>query len=357
MDRKAASILFLSLAIFAPASLSGQEVLLPLRVEGPQISKTAFTNWEKIELTYTVGWMDGYEPVRDPVDELKPQAMNFGILELDPVWAEKVDIKNERKFEKENYFDVTYHLRYMGDKKGEIIIPGQKFAYKDLLASESAVLYFTTPEFKLTYSTVLTSDADDIKEEYDPGSYQKKATLWKASAALVGIMGIFVIIFLFRKPVLISLATMVKGVNNFQAVNKIKIDPTKIISELQINITEGNIGAVCNGLSDVIRAYVSDIKQGMTSKEMAEPILSTPHKWERERLLQVHAALCDIEDNLFVGGDNVNDKVKHHLSNLLVTVRELRPWSVYWHRRLFNLRQRLMKPLYFLNRLVHLRRP
>jgi len=95
----------------------------------------------------------------------------------------------------------------------------------------------------------------------------------------------------------------------------------------------------------------------MTSKEMAEPILSTPHKWERERLLQVHAALCDIEDNLFVGGDNVNDKVKHHLSNLLVTVRELRPWSVYWHRRLFNLRQRLMKPLYFLNRLVHLRRP
>ena len=123
-----------------------------------------------------------------------------------------------------------------------------------------------------------------------------------------------------------------------------------MISGLETNIAFGYIGLVCNGLSDIIRVYAPGIKPGMTSKDMAIPILSIPHEWERNRLLRCHAALCDIEDDLFVGGDDANGKVKYHMSHLAATVRELRPWSVYWHRRIFNLKGRLAKPFSFLKR-------
>ena len=355
MDRKAVSVLFLALTIFAPARLSGQEVFLPLLVEGPRISRTAFTNWESIELSYTVRWADGYEPI---LAELKPQAMSFGILELDPEFSEESDIRNKRRsdVDKENYFDITYHLRYMGEKKGEISIAGPKFAYRDLLSKESAVQYFPTQEFKLAYGTVLTSDADDIKEEFDLGSYQNKAMLWKVSAGiiiLVGIIGSFVLVFF--KPVPVPLAAGVAGANAPQVTDK-AIDLAQVISGLEVNIAKGNIGAVCNGLADVIRAYAPGIKQGMTSKDMTTSILSIPHEWERKRLLRVHAALCNIEDHLFVGGDDANGKVKYRMTHLAATVHELRPWSVYWHRRLFNLKQKLAKPLSPLKKLIHWRR-
>ncbi len=347
MGRMAARFLFSALVIFAPVHLSGQEVILPLIVEGPRQSKTAFTNQEPIELTYTVRWMDGYEPMRDL---LKPHAMDFGALELDPEFADKLDIRNERKFEKENYFDITYHLRYMSEKKEEMVVPGQKFAYRDLLSSGSAVHYFSTQEFKLAYGTVLTSDAEDIKEEIDLGSYQKAAMLWKVSAGiifLIGIIGSFVLVF-FR-PVMAPLAASVMGENTPQIGDK-ALDLAEVISGLETNITFGHIGLVCNGLSDIIRVYAPGIKPGMTSKDMAIPILSIPHEWERNRLLRCHAALCDIEDDLFVGGDDTNGKVKYHMSHLAATVRELRPWSVYWHRRISNLKGRLAKPFSSLKR-------
>jgi len=276
--------------------------------------------------------------------------MNFGILEFDPEFAEEVDIKNERKFEKENYFDITYHLRYMSEKKGEIVVPGQKFAYRDLLASESAVQYFPTQEFILAYNTVLTKDAEEIKEEFDLGSYQNKAMFWKVSAGiiiLIGIIGSFALVF-FR-PVPAPLAASAAGASVPQIADAI-IDLTKVISGLETNIAKGNIGAVCNGLSDVIRAYAPSINPGMTSKDMTTSVLAIPHEWERNRLLRVHAALCDIEDDLFIGGDDINDKVKYHMSYLVATVRELRPWSVYWHRHLFNLKGKLARPFSSLKR-------
>lgn len=351
MDRKAASVLFLVLAIFAPAHLSGQEVYLPLLIEGPRISRTAFTNWEIIELTYTVRWMDGYEPIRD---QLKPEEMknagNFGILELNPKFSEEADIKNERKFEKENYFDITYHLRYMGEKKGEIPIAGTKFPYREIKLGDSQTQYFETQGFNLAYGTVLTSDANDIKEEFDLGSYQTKATLWMVSAGivvLVGIIGSFVLVF-FR-PVLTPLALDATGASVPQIIEK-RVDLAKVISELQTNIAKGNLGLVCNGLSDVIRVYVSGVKPGMTSKDMTALVLSIPHKWERNRLLRVHTALCDIEDHLFVGGDDVSGKVKYHMSHLAATIQALSPWSVYWHRQMFVWKNKFSRPFTYLKR-------
>ena len=345
MGRKAAGVLFLVLAIFAPARLSGQDVFVPLLVEGPRISRTAFTNWESIELAYTVRWMDGYEPI---LAELKPEAMSFGILELDPAWAEETDIKNERKFEKENYFDITYHLRYMGEKKGEVVVAGPKFAYRDLLASNSTVQYFPTQEFKLAYGTVLTSDAEDIKEEFDLGSYQTAAMLWKVSAVVVilaGVFGTFVLVFF--KPVPVSLAqsetdapTPVAGRNIDPAAMVLKLEQD--IIWLRTHVLNGNqekaksaLGAVCNGLKDVIRFYVPAIGPGVDTSEMAPLILAIPHRWERERFLRVHEALESMEDALFKypdGFEGYLPALEEKAETLSFVAKDFRPWPMYWRR-------------------------
>lgn len=321
-----------------------QDCLNCLIVEGPRISRTAFTNWEKIELAYTVRWLDGYEPV---LNDLMPQAMSFGALELDPEFAEKLDIRNERKFEEENFFDIVHHLRYMGEKKGELIIPGPRFSYKRVQSEDAQVQYFPTPEFVLAYGTVLTSDADDIKEEFDLGSYQRTAMLWWGFAGIIilgGIIGSFALVF-FR-PVPAPLAENVAGASIPPAADK-RTDLSKVFSELGANIAKNNLGAVCNGLADVIRVYAPGINPGMTSKDMTAAILSIPYEWERNQLLRVQQALLDIENHLFVGGDDTNGKVKYHMFHLTATIRGLRPWLVYWHRLLFRLTRKVRRPFAF----------
>lgn len=347
MGRAIRRFLF-ALVIFAPAHLFGQEVFSPLIVEGPQISRTAFFNWEKIELTYTVRWMDGYEPV---LNDLRPQAMSFGILELDPDMAEVSDIRNEREFGNENFFDIVYHLRYMGEKKGELIIPGQKFNYKRVQSGDDQVQSFSTPEFTLSYYPVIPKNADDIKEEWDPGSYQELAMYWKLSAAaifLFGILGSFVLVF-FR-PVPVALAEKKEALAVAKATERI-LEPASVLHRLRDNIFKGNIGAVCNGLGDLIRAYVPAVGPGMTSKDMVGPITDIPHVWERVRLLRIHQELCGIEDFLFGGEDAV-----YSLKNLYATLQELSPVSVYWRRRLFILKQKLAKPFLPLIKLIQMRR-
>ena len=336
------------LAILSPACAgksrpSSQDCLSCLIVEGPRISRTAFTNWEKIELAYTVRWLDGYEPV---LNDLRPQAMSFGVLELDPEFAEESDIRNERKFGDENFFDIVYHLRYMGEKKGELIIPGPKFPYRRIQSGDSQIKYFATREFTLAYNTVLTKDADDIKEEFDLGSYQKTAMLWRGFAGvivLVGIIGSFVLVF-FR-PVPSPLAENIAGPGASPVADK-GTDLSKVFSELEVNIAKGNLGAVCNGLSDVIRAYAPGIKPGMTSKDMTAAILSISHEWERNQLLSAQQVLLDIENHLFTGGD-VNDKVKYHMSHLTAVIRGLKPGPMYWHRLLFHLTRKVRRPVTF----------
>ena len=379
MDRKAASVLFLVLTIFAPVRLSGQEVFLPLLVEGPRISRTAFTNWESIELTYTVRWADGYEPIRT---ELKPQAMSFGILELDPEFAEESDIRNERRSDKdkENYFDITYHLRYMGDEKGEMDIPGQKFAYRELLPNGSEAQHFTTQGFKLAYGTVLTSDAEEIKEEFDLGSYQTKAMLWKVSAGiiiLIGIVGGLALVF-FR-PVPAPLAQSQTDAATPVAVAGRKIDPAAMVLELEQNViwlrtrilnrdlekAKSALGAVCNGLKDVIRFYVPAIGPSVDTSEMAPLILAVPHQWERERFSRAHEALESMEDALFKypeGFEGYLPVLWTKVETLSLLVKDLRPWPMYWRRLSYRLRRKIRIPKIriptgFLGRLNWRRRP
>lgn len=346
MSRTALRYLLAFLAMLVPIGAPAQE-LSPMIVEGPRISRTAFTNWESIELAYTVRWLDGYEPVRS---DLTPQSMNFGMMELDQDFADESDIRNERKFESENFFDIVYHLRYMGEKKGEIIVPGQRFPYRSLTAGDSQVHYFQTPEFKLKYDTVLTSGADDIKEELDLGSYQETATLWKLSALaviLAGVAGGFVLVLFGAR------ATALSGKEETAAVAETAekvLEPASIIRGLQDGIAKKNMPAVCNGLTDLIRAYVPDIGPGTTSKDMVALIQKVPHAWERHRLLLVYQVLRDIEEYLFALGGT--EYPAPALKGLDVTVRELAPASVYWRRRLFNLKRRVVRPFLKLKALI-----
>ena len=330
-------------------SSSSQDEILAVRVEGPRISRTAFTNWETIELTYNVGYMDGYEPVWD---DLKPGAMSFGVLELDPDFSKESDIRNKRKFGKENYFDIVYHLRYMADEKKELTIPGQRFSYRQIQSGNSEVRYDTTKEFKLVYNTVLTSDADDIKEEYDQGYYRNKAVGRKilgAVVVLLGLIGGFVILFSRLVPMALPKTSGDQKVP--EAPFKVS-DLTSVLASLRINIVEKNMELVCNGLHDVIRLYVPEIGPGVFSKDMTAFILVVPHEWERERLLRLGHTVQIIEDYLY----SDRKGPEPDLTNLAATLEELRPDTVYKRRHVFNLKHRLMKLLSSPNRIIRRRK-
>ncbi len=336
MGRTAARVLFSALAVFAPVLLFGQDVFVSFMVEGPRISRTAFTNWEKIELAYTVRYLDGCEPV---FDNLKPQLMNFGKLELDSEFAEKNDIRNKRRFENENFFDIVYHLRYMAEKKGELDILGPKFPYRQTKPGNTEIEYFPSQNFTLVYNTVLPKGADYVKEELDLGSYQKKAIGWKVfSAAIVlfGVFGSFVLVFF--KPVPAPLPINIQAASAIPVAEN-KADLSKVFSELEANIAKGNLGAVCNGLSDVIRAYAPGINPGMTSKDMIRPIISIPHNWERGQLLKVHSALCNIEDYLFSG--EKEEIARYRVSDLPALISKLKPWPMYRRRLAYRFTKHL----------------
>src|SRR3989338_7436682 len=82
----------------------------PVIVDQPLVLITVFTNWQEIQLTYTIRWLDGYEPL---FDEAKPENMSFGEFELDPIRGHKLERRNRRKYKKENYEDLVYYLRYI----------------------------------------------------------------------------------------------------------------------------------------------------------------------------------------------------------------------------------------------------
>jgi len=313
---------------------SSQETVMPVIVSGPVFSATEFTNWEVIDLTYTFRYMDGYEPVWN---ELMPHEMNFGVLELDPQFSEKLDTRNKgRRFQKENYFDIVYHLRYMDANKDELIIPSQRFAYRKVQAGDDKVEYFTTKEFILAYRTVLTSDADDIIEHYDQGSFQKLATTWKTvTLVVIPVLALGSLLLIFWTPVTVPLLRGADG----QVISSISpkvLNLDSLITELLHNLAKRNLGPVCDGLTDLIRAYVPAVKIGTFSKEMIAPITAVPHEWERERLLRVNKSIRDIEDYLFAEMKSPAPS----LEGLAVTLEELRPAVIYRRRHMFNLRNR-----------------
>ena len=153
----------------------------PLVVDQPRLSKMVFTNWEPIEVIFTVRYLDGYEPDYERIKNL-----SFSPFELDPETKENPRIIREQKYKAENYFDVVYSLRLIGEKKGEIVLPAQKFFYLKLEPGkpreELEVKEFETKEIKLRYNKVITSEANDIIDRIDFGDFRWQAWFWRGLA-------------------------------------------------------------------------------------------------------------------------------------------------------------------------------
>ncbi len=192
-------LLILSFMLLARALLAQEE--MPLIVDPPQVSMTAFTNWQEIQLTYTVRWLDGYRPL---FDLAKPENMSFSPFELDPIKGYKLELLNQRKYKNENYVDLTYHLRHIGEKKGDIVISEQAFTYVREEPGKT-LENLETKEFKaagvqLRYDSVLTKNADDIMDRIDFGSFKKQVNLLNYLMATLALMFAATICLLFRKP-------------------------------------------------------------------------------------------------------------------------------------------------------------
>ena len=192
-------MLILLCVLFARSLLAQEE--MPVIVDQPQTAETVFTNWKPIELIYTVRWLDGYEILWDNAE---PENMSFGQFQLDPVRGYKLEKRNQRKYKEENYVDLVYHLRHVGEKKGDAPIPEQIFYYVKTEPGKS-LANLERREVKvagrlLRYDSTLPKDATDIMDQIDFGSYKQEGYLWKGLA--VGLVMIYgaTLYFVFRKP-------------------------------------------------------------------------------------------------------------------------------------------------------------
>mgnify|MGYP001605672451 FL=1 len=357
MDKLFRWVLLASIFAVLSSSAFGQEVS-PMIVEGPRYSKTAFNNWEKIELTYAVRYMKGYEPL---IDDMKPGNMMFGVLELDPEFAEKVDIRNPRIFGNEYYFDITYHLRYISEKKEELEIPGQKFPYIRIQAgkekTELMVEFFSTSKFYLSYQPVTTSDADDIKDNIDFGSFSKQALLWKVSGGAVFFGGILLtLIAVFSKPVLV-VQMGGKSVKSTESVETEAVDP-HLVSRALVEGTakvkillksvdsvglKTELGAVCNNARILFRIYAPDINPGAVYDEMTLAIQGLEPVWERERLTRLISSLKYFENFLYKPDviDTELPTLTLYVNELYTTATDLDPRIVSRQQLLFRWKRRL----------------
>ncbi len=355
MRRFLVRLLLASALAALPKLTFGQEVAAFI-VEGPRISRTAFTNWENIELTYIVRYMKGYEPL---LDDMKPRNMVFGPLELDPEFADNIDVRNKRSSGNESYFDVVYHLRYIKEKKEELEIPGQKFSYIELQAgkerTELPAKHFETQKFLLAYRTVLTRDADDIKDPIDFGSFSGPALRWKVASGVVLFFGLIFSLLIFRKPVVVVhigaahmegtvLASQIKledvyrnlenGVRKIQGMSA--SDPA-IRSEL---------GAVCNNARLLIRLYMPHIGAGATNAEIASKLKEIQVPWVAERLIALATCLKTSEDFLYHSHSEAETVAIPILAfgNFWMVVQELHPYRVHLHTLWFRVKETVAGP-------------
>ena len=191
-------IMFASVAVILIATSVVLAETMPFIVDPPRVSKTAFFNWDRIEVVYPVRYLDGYKP---NLGMLEADKMSFSPFETEG----KLRIERKQKIRKENYMDFVYILRYVGPKKGKIVIPKQKFSYVKLEAGKREedlkIEEFETEEIVLNFLSTLEPEANDITDEINFDSFKFKAYLWMAISGL-GLLASFIIclLMLFRKP-------------------------------------------------------------------------------------------------------------------------------------------------------------
>lgn len=192
----------------APAQLALAQEEMPVIVDKPVVEISSFTNWQEIKITYTIGWLDGYQVV---FDNSHPERMNFGDFELDPNRGQKFIKINERQVGRANYADLVYYLRHISPKMKQIEprkVPEQVFYFRCLVCQPGKPIdqlpleEIKSPAILLNYVTVLTPETGDIKDRIDFGSFGQLARWVKMAAIFIFIVfSGLPVYFLFRRRV------------------------------------------------------------------------------------------------------------------------------------------------------------
>lgn len=176
----------------------------PVVVGIPKTSVTVFTNYQLIELTYTVGYLDGYQPLFEQSLKMSPKTK----LEIDSSRGSQPARHHKRKYKNENYEDLTYYLRYIGEKKEDISIPEQIFHYVKTPSGQTVkgqdIYDVKAPGVALRYDSVLTKEADDIMDVVDFGSFKELESNWKMAAVFLNLLVGAAILLLFCRPAVIG---------------------------------------------------------------------------------------------------------------------------------------------------------
>lgn len=349
----------------------------PVIVDLPWVSRTVFTNWVEIEVVYTVRWLDGYKPL---FDQVKPENMSFNPFELDPISGQKLELRDRRKYKKENYQDIIYHLKHIGEKKGDVIISEQVFYYvkeepgKSLENLETKE--FKAPGFLLRYDSVLTNGADDIMDRVDFGSFKRQEYFWKGlSGGLALVFGV-VLFLLFRRPVVVAgKISKTKTVFAGQVINeqKERLTPKYALVFLSDKLFRLQLGfagnpnnlklhyetrvAICNELRQFFLSFVPCLMEGeFTFREIRDKISLISEKRKRELLVVITKRLEAYEKILYLDlekiKDGLIDKITPIKMDEIITIRKHVDDLVDWKIWLFNKYQKWRRLVTWLAKLI-----
>ncbi len=301
-------LLFFILLLFSINIWAQEES--PLIVFRPVVSSTVFTNWQEIKVTYTVGYLDGYELV---LDEIRPDNMLFSPFELDPVKGRQIIKINQRRYKEENYFDLVYYLRLVDIKKGEVAISPQIFKYVKKEAGKSPdkleVMQFISPGVSLRYDSVLTKEANDIMDDINFGSFRNREIIFEVLAfSIFGLGLISAILILFKSSFAQSKIFSLGTVSVLSApVDEIKEKPTSgealdnLIYELKELALQSKTKTsettsllrrkLCNELSKFIVIYTPGVLGSENHEELILKISQVINKDQRSILLELARSL------------------------------------------------------------------
>lgn len=351
-------ILFLSLMVM-PFSLSAQDES-PVVVSQPKVSVTVFTNWQLIEVVYTVGYLNGYKVL---TDRATPENMSFG-FETDPERGVKLEIRNQRKFNQENYADFVYYLRRIAEEKGDMVIPEQVFQYvkeepgKSLEGFE--VHDVKAPGVMMRYDSVLTKGANDIMDEIDFGSFKRQEYWLKGTAfGLVGLLLFFIsALLLFWKPVKSSKAKKPAKAKKAdgsagESEEEIAVRPLPkealesfeqflVLASFRLKLDESACREVrvdlANNLRQLLGSYTPEILDSDTPKEIRQKVSAAEPSREKETLCELASLLILLDLALFgqVNEAHLVAQVKSEIRSSREAYRKLKLAGSFW-RRLFAL--------------------
>ncbi len=328
----------------------------PVIVSAPQVSVSVFTNWQLIKLTYTIGYLDGYQP---NFEEARPENMSFG-LEIDQEKGSQLLRLNKRRYKNENYEDLVYYVRHIGEKKGEITIPEQIFRYIKEEPGQSAegqlVHEAKAPATVLRYDSVLTKEANDIMDVIDFGSFQKQEKIWRVAYLGLVVLSGLVIFFIFYRPavarkmtvrpkntsgkvlesnpeklsaLLLPKQALQKFIQDFQSRQTLVVSLPAISTEIRPTLDQEERARLANGLKELLGIYIPTILDSDTPEEISLKIKDVPDDHRYKNPLVALGKQLVYLDGLFYGQKAVQN-LSADLRDALLACRDLARADAWW---------------------------